>query len=47
MSMDPRSDFAVLCANCHRMVHRAKEPVAIGELRELLGVKKLRSLFSR
>jgi 5-methylcytosine-specific restriction protein A len=47
VSMDPRSDFAVLCANCHRMVHRAKEPVAIGELRELPGVKRLRSLLSR
>jgi 5-methylcytosine-specific restriction protein A len=23
ISMDPRIDFAVLCANCHRMVHRS------------------------
>jgi hypothetical protein len=23
---DPRTDFAVLCANCHRMIHRTKKP---------------------
>lgn len=23
VALDPRSDFAVLCANCHRMVHRS------------------------
>ena len=23
VAMDPREDFAVLCANCHRMVHRS------------------------
>jgi len=23
---DPQSDFAVLCANCHRMIHRFPEP---------------------
>ena len=27
--MDPKKDFAVLCANCHRMVHRKKEPLAL------------------
>ena len=24
--MDPAKDFAVLCANCHRMVHRCESP---------------------
>jgi 5-methylcytosine-specific restriction protein A len=24
--LDPRTDFAVLCANCHRMIHRTDAP---------------------
>lgn len=23
VAMDPAKDFAVLCANCHRMIHRS------------------------
>lgn len=41
--MDPEKDFAVLCANCHRMVHRTKPPKKIEELRALSGVQRLRS----
>ena len=26
VEMDPKRDFAVLCANCHRMVHRSGKP---------------------
>jgi 5-methylcytosine-specific restriction protein A len=26
VELDPRTDFAVLCANCHRMVHRTDDP---------------------
>jgi 5-methylcytosine-specific restriction enzyme A len=46
VSMDPKSDFAVLCANCHRIVHRKSEPLSIEELRNLAGVKSLRSLLA-
>jgi 5-methylcytosine-specific restriction protein A len=24
VSLDPKSDFAVLCADCHRMIHRSE-----------------------
>lgn len=34
--MDPATDFAVLCSNCHRMVHRRLEPLSVPELRHLL-----------
>jgi 5-methylcytosine-specific restriction protein A len=34
--LDPRSDFAVLCSNCHRMAHRLDDPGDIGALRALL-----------
>lgn len=43
--MDPRADFAVLCSNCHRMVHRHKPMLTIEELRSLKGVKMLRNAF--
>ncbi len=26
VSLDPKSDFAVLCANCHRMIHKLNTP---------------------
>lgn len=34
--MDPKDDFAVLCANCHRMVHRTNPPMPIDDLRALI-----------
>jgi 5-methylcytosine-specific restriction protein A len=34
--LDPVADFAVLCANCHRMVHRLEDPANIDALRALL-----------
>jgi len=43
--MNPKKDFAVLCANCHRIVHRKKPTLTIEELREMEGVKKLREVF--
>jgi 5-methylcytosine-specific restriction enzyme A len=30
------SDLAILCANCHRMVHRARPPLSVEALRELV-----------
>jgi predicted HNH restriction endonuclease len=35
---DPKSDLIVLCANCHRMVHRRRDVcLTLGELRSKLG----------
>lgn len=31
--LDPVADFAVLCANCHRMAHRLADPADIEQLR--------------
>lgn len=31
------SDLALLCANCHRMAHRKREPLTLDELRETRG----------
>ncbi len=31
--MDPESDFAVLCANCHRMIHRSEHISDVNEFR--------------
>ncbi len=47
VTMDPRTDFAVLCANCHRMVHKKKEPLTIEALKNLPGVKRLRDWFEK
>ena len=36
---NPRTDLAVLCANCHRMVHRKRDvALTIEELRGKLNV---------
>lgn len=41
IAVDPRTDMAVLCANCHRMVHRkASQPLAIAELRQLVATMR-------
>ena len=45
VAMDPKTDFAVLCANCHRMVHRKKEPLSIDAVGSLSGVAGLRNWF--
>ena len=34
--LDIMNDFAVLCANCHRMIHRQNDPSDISALRETL-----------
>lgn len=47
VSMDPKKDFAVLCANCHRIVHRRKPMLTLDELQNLKGVKMLRNAFSQ
>jgi MrcB-like, N-terminal domain/HNH endonuclease len=34
--LDPRIDFAVVCPNCHQMLHRRTPPLPPDELRELI-----------
>ncbi len=37
VTVDPRDDMAVVCSNCHRMLHRGpKGPLTVEELRRLL-----------
>lgn len=36
VNLDPRRDFAVLCANCHRMIHRFTNPGDIAGFRSTI-----------
>lgn len=40
VALDPKKDFAVLCANCHRMAHRMDDPGDIAGLRGILAKAK-------
>ena len=42
VALDPERDFAVLCANCHRTIHRKGAPQSVTEMRKLPGVVALR-----
>jgi 5-methylcytosine-specific restriction enzyme A len=44
--LNPEHDFAVLCSNCHRMVHKTKPTLTLEELRNLDGVKALRNFYN-
>ena len=46
VELEPKKDFAVLCANCHRTVHRKGTPKDIAALRSLPGVIRLRGFIS-
>ncbi len=46
VKLDPKNDFAVLCANCHRMIHRKNGPKTIAELSAIPGVQEMRKLFA-
>jgi 5-methylcytosine-specific restriction protein A len=35
-NLDPRTDFAVVCSNCHRLLHSKPEPLSMEQLAELL-----------
>ncbi len=38
---DPKTDFAVLCANCHSMVHRKKDKMlGLDDLKQLIDLQK-------
>jgi 5-methylcytosine-specific restriction protein A len=36
VAYDVLTDFAVLCANCHRMIHRTDDPSDLNAFRALL-----------
>ena len=36
VSRNPKTDFAVLCANCHRMIHRFESPWDIQAFRQAI-----------
>ena len=37
-TLDAKEDFVVLCANCHRMVHRLDDPSDITKLRNIINI---------
>jgi 5-methylcytosine-specific restriction protein A len=39
VNYDVAADFAVLCANCHRMIHRTADPSDLGALRTLFKLR--------
>ena len=43
VNLDPREDFAVLCANCHRIMHRKEGPRTLAEIRSLARVATIRA----
>ena len=46
VSMNVLTDFAVLCSNCHSIVHRGENLLTLEELINLPGVKRLRLFHS-
>jgi 5-methylcytosine-specific restriction protein A len=38
---DVAADFAVLCSNCHRMIHRTKEPSDLAAFRQLIDTEEV------
>ena len=43
IELDARKDFAVLCASCHRIIHRKGAPTEIGAFRSLFESQRSRS----
>jgi 5-methylcytosine-specific restriction enzyme A len=41
VTYDVAADFAVLCANCHRMIHRSPDPSNLAQFRALVQSNKL------
>lgn len=38
--LDPKTDFAVLCSNCHRMIHRLEDPSDLDTLKRIIRIKE-------
>jgi 5-methylcytosine-specific restriction protein A len=41
VSRNPKTDFAVLCANCHRMIHRFSKPEDLQAFQKTLDISRL------
>jgi 5-methylcytosine-specific restriction protein A len=41
VTYDVAADFAVLCANCHRMIHKSADPSNLAQFRALVQSSKL------
>jgi 5-methylcytosine-specific restriction protein A len=37
VQINPQTDYAIVCSNCHRMIHSAAEPLTVAQLRSHLG----------
>lgn len=40
VTLDAKTDFAVLCANCHRVIHRMEDASDVEALRALVGQRR-------
>jgi predicted HNH restriction endonuclease len=38
---DIAADFAVLCSNCHRMIHRTADPSNLAQFRDMVQSNKV------
>jgi 5-methylcytosine-specific restriction protein A len=47
VTMDPRHDFAVLCSNCHRMVHRSSPCLTMAQLKGLPGMSRFQAFIDQ
>ncbi|MGV8998204.1 MAG: MrcB family domain-containing protein [Parvibaculaceae bacterium] len=47
VTMNPETDFAVLCANCHRMIHRTEDPGKVSELDGIGRIDDLRAALKK
>jgi len=41
VTVDPATEMAVVCSNCHRMIHRVQDdPLTIEQLREIVEAQR-------
>jgi predicted HNH restriction endonuclease len=40
VTYDVAADFAVLCANCHRMIHKSDDPSDLNKFRDMVQSNK-------
>jgi 5-methylcytosine-specific restriction enzyme A len=45
--LDARTDFAVVCANCHRLLHSETPPLKVGKLQQLLAAASVEPKAAR
>ena len=40
VKLDPKLDFAVLCSNCHRMIHKTEKPDDVKAFKNIINSKR-------